>query len=80
MGQMAGTLATRDVGLDMNDEATFDPHTGFAGKRKQRGILQPYFNVSEHTYVVLTFFITKQYKLFISLSFFMIFSLLHNFV
>lgn len=39
MGQIAGTLATRDVGLQMNDEATFDPHAGFQGKRKQRGKL-----------------------------------------
>lgn len=40
MGQMAGTLTTRDIGLQMNDEATFDPHAGFEGKRKLRGILQ----------------------------------------
>lgn len=40
MGQIAGTLTTRDVGLQMNDVATFDPHEGFEGKRKQRGILK----------------------------------------
>lgn len=42
MGQIAGTLATRDVNLQMNDKATFDPHAGFEGKRKQRGILQQF--------------------------------------
>lgn len=46
MGQIAGTLATRDVGLEMNDEATFDPHTGFEGQRKQRGILRYFPNIT----------------------------------
>ncbi|XP_026328764.1 NADH dehydrogenase [ubiquinone] 1 beta subcomplex subunit 7 [Hyposmocoma kahamanoa] len=39
MGQIAGTLTTRDVGLQMNDKATFDPHAGFEGKRKRREMI-----------------------------------------
>lgn len=39
MGQMMGTLATRDVNLQMNDQPTFDPQAGFNYERKQRGKL-----------------------------------------
>lgn len=55
MGQIAGTLATRDIGLQMNDEATFDPHAGFEGKRKRRGILQYSLKYSENYYFCLSF-------------------------
>uniref|UniRef100_A0A2A4J5B4 NADH dehydrogenase [ubiquinone] 1 beta subcomplex subunit 7 n=1 Tax=Heliothis virescens TaxID=7102 RepID=A0A2A4J5B4_HELVI len=36
MGQIMGSLNARNVGLDMNDQPTFDPQAGFDHPRKPR--------------------------------------------
>ncbi|GBP26255.1 NADH dehydrogenase 1 beta subcomplex subunit 7 [Eumeta japonica] len=36
MGAILGTAKTRDIGLNMDDEPTFDPNVGFSAPRKER--------------------------------------------